>query len=770
MAESIPFNIQLSRVLDVLCDQIYDSPMALLRENVQNAYDAILMRKVKEDHPYIPAVYVNITSDTITIEDNGIGMNAESLKKNFWTAGSSGKNNDEAKSAGVVGTFGIGAMANFGVCKSLRVITHAIGTDTTYTSYVDKASLSLDHDCITIEKNVDTLPDYGTRIIATLDNEHQISPQRANEYLSPYVSYLPIPVYLNGKLISMTPLSLSGSKKVEGHYRDDRIEFDYVVAYNDKSAFLSPQIEITNIFKSGRKVDGCVLLKQSDGVLYGLRNFFGLAPIPNSSIFNFGGIVNLPTLVPTAGREAVSRSSIEQVAEYLRLADQITAEKIAEDEIAADNSRELLNYIRTKGAYSLAGNICISSTEKIRYKLKDCHDEIDGRKLYYYEGNDNATIQRFSSQSNIILQPANDHIRRLVQMAVLKINQVQVIPDTVSVTKTDFAELTVPQISIQSRVRLILQEDYFLQDVDVCYGEITHQVDILVQREEGKLVIYLHKDSSDVQYLSRLYETDYGYFEPMVKDFVRTKLYTKISQYVPSSVRGGADALYNLLQKNKELFTIESNELGEVESVMQDYLNGTVEFTEVLKASKILKNKQTISVGSAQIGDISSELANHVDGANPITDMTKKRVANHPEELFPQPPIMRQDIKVDYKVLMDKTSISTINGYDTFLALSDKMFKQYNDFFLFPHMTRVIWSMHKIIYIFTHESGNITLYYDIDLEKPLKKHSTGGSEILTSTIITKNKIFVPVIKEISDYFHITSGQLRFSVKFDTVNR
>ena len=35
-------------------------------------------------------------------------MNEDVLQNNFWKAGSSGKNNDLAKKAGVVGTFGIG--------------------------------------------------------------------------------------------------------------------------------------------------------------------------------------------------------------------------------------------------------------------------------------------------------------------------------------------------------------------------------------------------------------------------------------------------------------------------------------------------------------------------------------------------------------------------------------------------------------------------------------------------------------------------------------
>ena len=41
----IPFDIDISRVIEVLAKQIYQSPLALLRENTQNAYDAILLRQ-----------------------------------------------------------------------------------------------------------------------------------------------------------------------------------------------------------------------------------------------------------------------------------------------------------------------------------------------------------------------------------------------------------------------------------------------------------------------------------------------------------------------------------------------------------------------------------------------------------------------------------------------------------------------------------------------------------------------------------------------------
>ena len=90
------FQIEVKRVLEILSNDIYDSPYALLRENIQNGYDAILMR-IAENDSFEPKIEVTISSNQVTILDNGIGMNKDIIQNNFWKAGSSGKNNDLAK-------------------------------------------------------------------------------------------------------------------------------------------------------------------------------------------------------------------------------------------------------------------------------------------------------------------------------------------------------------------------------------------------------------------------------------------------------------------------------------------------------------------------------------------------------------------------------------------------------------------------------------------------------------------------------------------------
>jgi molecular chaperone HtpG len=121
-----PIEVDLERILPLLAREIYTSPFAFLRENVQNAFDAIRVQMYREklcggvmrEH----RIEITVNGDRLSISDTGIGMTQSDLANFFWSIGRSGKHTVEAKSAGVVGTFGIGGMANFGVCSRLEVI------------------------------------------------------------------------------------------------------------------------------------------------------------------------------------------------------------------------------------------------------------------------------------------------------------------------------------------------------------------------------------------------------------------------------------------------------------------------------------------------------------------------------------------------------------------------------------------------------------------------------------------------------------------------
>lgn len=766
MDERSRFNIKFDKILQILCSEIYDSPLSMLRENVQNAYDAVLMRKKYDSSMIEGCIQVLIEGKSITVSDNGIGMTLEQLKKNYWTAGSSGKNNEYAKAAGVVGTFGIGAMANFGVCRQLKVITRYCDSNETITSWVNKEDLSNEEECIHISSTENQRNESGTSVIIELDNEHNISTSEAIEYLTPFVKHLNVPLYVNGELISCQSYKLSESSSNEidlrgEHRMDNGTTFHYRILLN-KSTYINPRIELANIIAPySQVVLGDIVLNSTDQAIYGLRNGFGLSQIPISSAFNMGGVANLINLVPTAGRDAISRQSIEFVAQIINCADRLIAEAIAKSEMA-DNSRELIQYIRTHAAYSLANNIQIgiANSDK-RIALGTIQSVIDDKSVLYYSGVDKTIVNSYEDRDNLILIPSNDRIRRSVQLFVLRSKGIKEIADTpVASGSIDISVLTSEELSILFKIKSVVEDDYLVPDCKVDFADISHGLSILVESNNGNLHIYLKRDSSDLDTIKRVYKENYALFEPFIKDFVRTRLYSKISPYIPSSQKEGADALYEMLQRKKELYTIDASDYGSMDYLLNEYLQGRVNIEEVFKAVRGDKKKQTQTLESSNVGS-----AHDILGETPLP--VHHNGIEHFTEYDAMPPIMRLDNRTKYKILTTDTG-ANIEGYTSFLALSEKMDHEFRDFFFQPHTTRVIWSMHKIIYVFTHASGNLTLYYEMELKKKLSGNATGGRTIKTATIITENRIFVPIISDFHNYFDIKSGKLTFLVRYDSV--
>ncbi len=77
----IAFKLELSRMLELLADQIYQSPLALLRENTQNAFDAIRMRQAL-GATFEPEIRVTVDDQNVVVtgqwyrDDGGGDRNA----------------------------------------------------------------------------------------------------------------------------------------------------------------------------------------------------------------------------------------------------------------------------------------------------------------------------------------------------------------------------------------------------------------------------------------------------------------------------------------------------------------------------------------------------------------------------------------------------------------------------------------------------------------------------------------------------------------------
>lgn len=766
--EMINFQVQADRVLALLSNEIYDSSQALLRENVQNAYDAILMRQVI-DNTFSPQINVTLSGHELRIRDNGIGMTRAVVENNFWKAGASGKNTEEARKAGVVGTFGIGAMANFGVCRHLKVITRHISSADTIISEVDKDKLSLTEKCVELYTIQDQFL-FGTEIIATLDDDIIITQESAQNYLMQFVKYVPIPILFNGRCISQKTYVIddkSGNTVTsKRHYSNNTLEFDIDVTiqnFNNGNA----SAYVFNIQKSGAPIHGDIFLKQDGVSLFGLRNGFGLANIPVASSFSLGGVANLSCLVPTAGRDALSKDSISFVSTIVRIVDSIIAEELSKNDIA-DKNRHFLAYILQRNlSIPMGGKIQIRCHPDTYMKLEDVQCKILDKEVRYYIGSDESLLNMYSHENSLLLLPSNDITRQQIQLKVLNERKIPQVSNNPTILKK-YARLdcNYAETAMCMRVASILEKDYFLSNVDVCFADISHQTPYLVKKTSEQICVYLSRNSSNVKEVLRIYDTEIGLFDSFVKDFVRCRLYPQFAQHVPSSTKEGTDALFRSLMQKKELYTIKREERGEVEAVVQDYIEGKKTLKQAMKELSIIQNLQTQVVHSNQVGSVETELKNVLIRHDESIKMDYQRMVN---EYVPQPPIRIPHNETQMKILKTNQDYDQLNGFNLFLALSDDVFAYHMDVFQIPHTTKVIWGMHKIVYIFTDPTGRISTYYEIELQKQLPQHITGGRAISTTTIISKNRVFVPVVKELMPYFDIQSlDTLSFYVRFDTI--
>ena len=471
-------------------------------------------------------------------------------------------------------------------------------------------------------------------------------------------------------------------------------------------------------------------------------------------------------LVPTAGRDSISIETVNKAAQIIRHAEDIVAEELAKKEIC-DNNRQFLTYVQNKGRYELAGRIKVAKAGMMNefLELGTLREEMDGKRVYYYPGTDLGIISQYTGEGTMLVTLSRDNPRRKIQQEMLQRHHIPQVSDNATVLKVyDRTELATSEFAFILRVMSALKDDYLIVDTKIEFANISHGVTNLVQKEGNVVCIYVARDSNNVKQVLKMYDEEPKLFDGFVKDYIRNYLYQQLAPYVPSSTREGADLLYRMLQRTKELYTIEKYERGDMEELMKDYIQGKRKLQDVLKASEDRQKTHQQTVNQQQVGNMEREIPN-ITQTNTINTETPK---NDPG--LPMPPIKELASDTKMKILKTTQPYPQLNNFTHFIALSDLVFEKQLDFFLAPHTTKVIWGMHKIVYIFTHASGQLTLYYEIELKNiHLADGMTGGQQLPTTTVLSKNRIFVPIEPSLISYFEFKEEKLAFYVRYDLIS-
>ncbi|MCR5413152.1 MAG: molecular chaperone HtpG [Kiritimatiellae bacterium] len=143
------FKAEIAEMLDLVVNSLYSKKEIFLRELVSNASDAIdrakylglTEKELLSDNPdWAIEIAVDKSAKTMSISDNGIGMDEADLEKNLGTIASSGTKafRQALKEKGgealpeLIGQFGVGFYAAFMVADRVRVVTKKRGTDAAF--------------------------------------------------------------------------------------------------------------------------------------------------------------------------------------------------------------------------------------------------------------------------------------------------------------------------------------------------------------------------------------------------------------------------------------------------------------------------------------------------------------------------------------------------------------------------------------------------------------------------------------------------------------
>ena len=203
-AETYEFEAEVSKVMDIIINSLYSDKDIFLRELVSNASDACDKKRflsLTDDSVGAYEGRIRLIGDkeknTLTIEDNGIGMTKKDLQENLGRIAQSGtKKFTEAlgstDATNLIGQFGVGFYSGFLVADRISVITKSAGGEQLRweSEQASKYSIAVD--------DSEPIEESGTRLVLHLkeDADKYIDDYTLRDMLKRYSEFISFPIEL----------------------------------------------------------------------------------------------------------------------------------------------------------------------------------------------------------------------------------------------------------------------------------------------------------------------------------------------------------------------------------------------------------------------------------------------------------------------------------------------------------------------------------------------------------------------------------------------
>ena len=203
--KTVKFETEVSKLLDIVANSLYTEKEIFLRELISNASDACeKLRYVSQSDSSIEKtkqfeirIHINEKNKTITIKDNGIGMDESDMKSNLGTIAKSGtedfikKMGDKKGDVNQIGKFGVGFYSSFMVSDQVVVRSKKYDCQDGFLWTSDgKGTFSIE------KTNYNT---NGTEITLSIKKEESefLSKHRIEEIIKKYSDFVPFPIFVS---------------------------------------------------------------------------------------------------------------------------------------------------------------------------------------------------------------------------------------------------------------------------------------------------------------------------------------------------------------------------------------------------------------------------------------------------------------------------------------------------------------------------------------------------------------------------------------------
>jgi len=212
--ETLSFQTEVKQLLDLMIHSLYSNKEIFLRELISNASDAAdkLRFEATTDDALFEGnsdlhVYIETDKDarTITIRDNGIGMDRDEVIDNIGTIARSGTKEffgqltgDQEKDAHLIGQFGVGFYSSFLVADRVTLTTRRAGLTAEHGVRWESTGDG-EYSLETIEK-----AERGTEITLHLreDADEFLESFRLHSIIHKYADHIPFPIRMLGEAVA----------------------------------------------------------------------------------------------------------------------------------------------------------------------------------------------------------------------------------------------------------------------------------------------------------------------------------------------------------------------------------------------------------------------------------------------------------------------------------------------------------------------------------------------------------------------------------------